>query len=78
MYKSLYFNAGVYMVDIYKEQHKVTVTGTVDSDALIEKLGRSGKHAEIWSQVHNQHQTLSKTITYKTLVGSRMETRPIT
>ena len=49
------------MVDIDGEQHKVTVTGTVDSDTLIKKLGRSGKHAEIWSpptpktfQNHNQ------------------------
>ncbi|KAL6994586.1 hypothetical protein U1Q18_051780, partial [Sarracenia purpurea var. burkii] len=51
---------GVYTVEIDTEQHKVTVTGTVDSDTLIKKLTRSGKHAELWPpstyQDQNQEQ----------------------
>ncbi|KAL7221616.1 hypothetical protein ACSBR1_023549 [Camellia fascicularis] len=47
---------GVYTVDVDSEQHKVTVTGIVESDTLIKKLGRSGKHAEIWSPPINTHQ----------------------
>ncbi|KAA8530636.1 hypothetical protein F0562_005430 [Nyssa sinensis] len=47
---------GVYKVNIDAEQHKVTVTGSVDSATLIKKLGRSGKHAEVWSSSTNQSQ----------------------
>ncbi|KAG5535368.1 hypothetical protein RHGRI_023209 [Rhododendron griersonianum] len=46
---------GVYKVEIDTEQDKVTVTGTVDSDTLIKKLEKSGKHAEIWPP-NNYHQ----------------------
>lgn len=38
------------------EQQKVTVSGSVDSAALIKKLVRAGKHAELWSQKANQNQ----------------------
>ena len=31
------------------DNHKVTVTGNVDSETLIRKLTRAGKHAELWS-----------------------------
>nr|AFK47709.1 unknown [Lotus japonicus] len=47
---------GVYQVQIDAEQQKVTVSGSVDSAALIKKLNRSGKHAELWSQKANQNQ----------------------
>ncbi|XP_030536866.2 uncharacterized protein LOC115745451 [Rhodamnia argentea] len=39
---------GVYTVHIDSEQELVTVSGTVDSDILIEKLAGSGKHAELF------------------------------
>lgn len=32
------------------KQHKVIVTGNVDSNTLIRKLEKSGKHAELWSK----------------------------
>ncbi|KAF7851389.1 hypothetical protein BT93_L4008 [Corymbia citriodora subsp. variegata] len=38
---------GVFSVHIDPEQELVTVSGTVDSDVLIEKLAGSGKHAEL-------------------------------
>uniref|UniRef100_A0A0D9UWA1 HMA domain-containing protein n=1 Tax=Leersia perrieri TaxID=77586 RepID=A0A0D9UWA1_9ORYZ len=41
---------GVYSVTLDVDNHKVTVTGNVDSDTLIRKLTRGGKHAELWSQ----------------------------
>ncbi|KAK4407991.1 Heavy metal-associated isoprenylated plant protein 36 [Sesamum angolense] len=34
---------GVYKIDINTEQHKVVVTGNVDSETLIKKLVKSGK-----------------------------------
>ncbi|KAM0880112.1 hypothetical protein ACQ4PT_033754 [Festuca glaucescens] len=40
---------GVYSVAIDVDNHKVTVTGNVDSETLIRKLTRGGKHAELWS-----------------------------
>ncbi|KAJ6312649.1 hypothetical protein OIU77_014215 [Salix suchowensis] len=40
---------GVYQVNIDAEQQKVTVSGTLDTETLIKKLVRAGKHAE------NQH-----------------------
>ncbi|XP_059670742.1 heavy metal-associated isoprenylated plant protein 37-like [Cornus florida] len=46
---------GVYIVDVDAEQQKVTVTGTVDSATLIMKLGRSGKHAELWTNQNQEH-----------------------
>ncbi|XP_011023098.1 PREDICTED: uncharacterized protein LOC105124691 [Populus euphratica] len=47
---------GVYQVNIDAEQHKVTISGTVDSATLIKKLVRAGKHAEVWFQKSNQTQ----------------------
>ncbi|XP_031499673.1 heavy metal-associated isoprenylated plant protein 32-like [Nymphaea colorata] len=47
---------GVLRVTIDAEQQKVTVFGSVDSDTLIKKLIRSGKHAELWSQKGNNQQ----------------------
>lgn len=39
---------GVYSIDVDAKQHKVTVTGNVDSNTLIKRLEKSGKHAELW------------------------------
>lgn len=39
---------GVYDVTIDAEQQKVTVIGNVDSEFLIKKLTKSGKHAELF------------------------------
>ncbi|KAJ8631056.1 hypothetical protein MRB53_024379 [Persea americana] len=47
---------GVYKVDVDSEQQKVTVSGNVDSSALIKKLLKGGKYAELWSQKSNQNQ----------------------
>ncbi|XP_031106923.1 heavy metal-associated isoprenylated plant protein 36-like [Ipomoea triloba] len=41
---------GVYITDIDEKQQKVTVTGNVEADALIKKLIRSGKNAEMWHE----------------------------
>ncbi|GAB2287318.1 hypothetical protein Dimus_021698 [Dionaea muscipula] len=41
---------GVYTIDIDSKLHKVTVTGNVESDTLIKKLEKSGKHAELWPE----------------------------
>lgn len=40
--------AGVYSTSIDSEQGKVTVTGNVDPTILVNKLVKSGKHAELW------------------------------
>ncbi|XP_057496126.1 heavy metal-associated isoprenylated plant protein 34-like [Actinidia eriantha] len=39
---------GVYSTTIDVEKGKVTVTGNADPSTLIEKLAKSGKHAELW------------------------------
>ncbi|KAJ6721240.1 HEAVY METAL-ASSOCIATED ISOPRENYLATED PLANT PROTEIN 33-RELATED [Salix viminalis] len=39
---------GVYQVNIDAEQQKVTVSGTLDTETLIKKLVKAGKHAEVW------------------------------
>ncbi|KAF5194896.1 Heavy metal-associated isoprenylated plant protein [Thalictrum thalictroides] len=39
---------GVYTTTVDAEQGKVTVSGNIDPSALIKKLAKSGKHAEIW------------------------------
>ncbi|KAI3460819.1 hypothetical protein Pfo_017482 [Paulownia fortunei] len=39
---------GVYKTDIGSQQHKVVVTGNVDSETLIKKLAKSGKQAQLW------------------------------
>ncbi|XP_026453051.1 heavy metal-associated isoprenylated plant protein 36-like [Papaver somniferum] len=41
---------GVYQIAIDSQQHKVTVTGDVDSEKLIKTLIRAGKLAELWPQ----------------------------
>ena len=46
----------MYTVNIDAEQQKVTVSGSVDSETLIRKLVRAGKHTELWSQKSNQNQ----------------------
>ncbi|KAL6587835.1 hypothetical protein OROMI_000813 [Orobanche minor] len=49
---SLYFHLyhiGVYEVKIEAGEHKVTVSGKVDCAELIDKLAKTGKHAEIWT-----------------------------
>ncbi|KAI4299570.1 hypothetical protein L6164_033014 [Bauhinia variegata] len=47
---------GVYKVEINAEEEKVTVTGIVDPSTLVQKLVKSGKHAEIWNIDSNQEQ----------------------
>ncbi|KAJ7977944.1 heavy metal-associated isoprenylated plant protein 3-like, partial [Quillaja saponaria] len=41
---------GVYTTDIDLRQQKVIVTGNVDSQTLIKKLVKAGKHAELWPE----------------------------
>ncbi|KAM7275044.1 hypothetical protein ACFE04_016910 [Oxalis oulophora] len=48
---------GVFQVSIDADQQKVTVSGSVDSTILINKLTKAGKHAELWSpNKSNQNQ----------------------
>ncbi|EOA39294.1 hypothetical protein CARUB_v10012305mg [Capsella rubella] len=47
---------GVCHVKIEAEHQKVTVSGSVDSATLINKLVKAGKHAELWSPNPNQNQ----------------------
>ncbi|KAG6646635.1 heavy metal-associated isoprenylated plant protein 35-like [Carya illinoinensis] len=41
---------GVFKTDIDLKQQKVTVTGNVNSETLIKKLVKTGKHAELWPE----------------------------
>ncbi|KAJ8572870.1 hypothetical protein K7X08_009381 [Anisodus acutangulus] len=41
---------GVYAIDIDLKQQKATVTGNVEAEALLRKLHKSGKHAELTPQ----------------------------
>ncbi|XVF21938.1 hypothetical protein REPUB_Repub12eG0132100 [Reevesia pubescens] len=41
---------GVYETTIDSQQHKVTVTGSVDAETLIKKLSKSGKYVELWPE----------------------------
>ncbi|KAH6766388.1 Heavy metal transport/detoxification superfamily protein [Perilla frutescens var. hirtella] len=41
---------GVYKIEIDTKQHKVVVTGNVESGTLIKKLIKSGKNAELWPE----------------------------
>eukprot|EP01018_Ginkgo_biloba_P003643 Gb_16258 [translate_table: standard] len=41
---------GVYTTTVDAAEQKVTVTGNVDSETLIKKLLKTGKHAELWPQ----------------------------
>ncbi|KNA18663.1 hypothetical protein SOVF_068720 [Spinacia oleracea] len=40
---------GVYMTTIDAQQHKVTVTGNIEAQTLLQKLSKSGKPAELWA-----------------------------
>ncbi|MCL7024288.1 hypothetical protein MKW94_007252 [Papaver nudicaule] len=51
---------GVYQTTIDSPQHKVTVTGDVDSEKLIKKLIKTGKHAELWPQPIESSPTTTK------------------
>ncbi|PKI61377.1 hypothetical protein CRG98_018225 [Punica granatum] len=48
--------SGVYRVMIDAENQKVTVSGSVDPAALIKKLVKAGKHAELWGAKPGQTQ----------------------
>ncbi|KAF7817915.1 heavy metal-associated isoprenylated plant protein 35 [Senna tora] len=41
---------GVYNINIDLRQQKVVVTGNVESESLIKKLIKTGKHAELWPE----------------------------
>ncbi|GMI69408.1 hypothetical protein HRI_000610100 [Hibiscus trionum] len=41
---------GVYETKIDSQQHKVTVTSSVDAETLIKKLTKLGKHVELWPE----------------------------
>ncbi|KAJ4848168.1 Heavy metal-associated isoprenylated plant protein 23 [Turnera subulata] len=43
--------SGVKKVEINRKQHKVTVTGYVDSNKVLKKAKSTGKKAEIWPYV---------------------------
>ncbi|CAA0807069.1 Heavy metal transport/detoxification superfamily protein [Striga hermonthica] len=49
---------GVYTMKIDSEQGKVIVSGNIDPAAIIKKLNKNGKHAELWSSPKpiNNHQ----------------------
>lgn len=42
--------SGVYETDIDLKQQKVVVKGNVESETLIKKLLKTGKHAELWPE----------------------------
>ncbi|KAL4378403.1 hypothetical protein GQ457_02G002790 [Hibiscus cannabinus] len=42
---------GVYETKIDSQQHKVTVTSSLDPETLIKKLTKSGKHVQLWPQL---------------------------
>ncbi|KAK8509862.1 hypothetical protein V6N13_093706 [Hibiscus sabdariffa] len=42
---------GVYETKIDSQQHKVTVTSSLDPETLIKKLSKSGKHVQLWPQL---------------------------
>ncbi|XP_030544826.1 heavy metal-associated isoprenylated plant protein 35-like [Rhodamnia argentea] len=41
---------GIYKTEIDLKQQMVTVTGNIDADTLIKRLGKKGKKAELWPQ----------------------------
>lgn len=47
------FVIGVYQTTIDAGQQRVTVSGNVDSETLIKKFLKAGKHAVLWSSDHN-------------------------
>lgn len=46
--KVLHSIEGVYKVTVDAAQHKVTVTGSVEADALVRRLHKAGKQAALW------------------------------
>ncbi|XP_051146268.1 heavy metal-associated isoprenylated plant protein 37-like [Andrographis paniculata] len=52
---------GVFRVNIDLEQKKVAVLASVDSETLIERLMKNGKHAELWSEEPNLKQNRKAT-----------------
>lgn len=47
---------GVYSVNVDAEQQKVTVSGNIEAATLLNKLLKTGKHAEVWSPRSNHNQ----------------------
>jgi len=56
----LFCNLGVQDIDIDLRQQKVTVTGNVNSDILIHKLTKTGKHVELWPEPTESKKKQSK------------------
>ena len=48
--KTTVLDPGVNNIDIDLRQHKVVVTGNVNSETLIRRLTKAGKHAELWPE----------------------------
>lgn len=61
-------DSGVYDVKIDAEKQLVTVIGSVDSAILIQKLVRSGKHAELWPSTTHQPEAKMKTVQKKSKI----------
>ncbi|KAF8006696.1 hypothetical protein BT93_K0874 [Corymbia citriodora subsp. variegata] len=51
---------GVFTISVDSQQHKVEVTGDVDSETLIKKLTKSGKQAELWPEQKEKKSGKSK------------------
>ncbi|OMO63779.1 hypothetical protein CCACVL1_22277 [Corchorus capsularis] len=51
---------GVYETTIDSQQHKVTVTGSVDSETLLKKLTKSGKYVELWPETKPEKKEKNK------------------
>lgn len=47
-FENLSYKLGVYKIEIDSKEHRVVVTGNVESGTLIKKLTKSGKNAELW------------------------------
>ncbi|RAL48240.1 hypothetical protein DM860_005664 [Cuscuta australis] len=58
--KVLHTVDGVYITEIDEREHKVTVTGNVEADALIKKLLRSGKTADLWPPPENDKKSKNR------------------
>ncbi|KAF8392473.1 hypothetical protein HHK36_022815 [Tetracentron sinense] len=50
---------GVYTTTVDAEQGKVTVSGIVDPNTLIKKLGKAGKYAELWGAQKGSNKNLN-------------------
>ncbi|KAG0450658.1 hypothetical protein HPP92_026597 [Vanilla planifolia] len=59
---------GVQMVDVDSKQNKVTVTGNVDAEALIQRLLKYGKHAEVWPETKLTESNSSGVVSRDTVV----------